>query len=164
MTKTVLTLRIRRGQAEDWKSIFQIQQGLQFVSFTGYCSPPMKQDVRERWEKRLSESLAHTLVAETEDGGKVVGYVRLRQGEGKGSHVGEISIVAVHAEWQRRGIGTQLVKAVLGVAESLALKRVRLTVHADNRAAIRLYEKFGFEIEGRERQATYKDGNYTDIL
>ncbi len=164
MTKTVTKLRIRPGQVDDWRFIFQLQQTPHFVYFTGYSSPPTEKDVREKWEKRLSDQQIHTLVAETGDIEEVIGYARLRKGEGKASHVGEISILAVRVDWQRKGIGTQLMRGILVLAKSLALKRLRLTVNADNRGAIRLYEKFGFEIEGRERKAAYKDGNYTDIL
>ena len=164
-TRTVSNLRIRRGKTEDWKSIFQIQKSPEFVRYTGYSSPPSEQRVREKWEKRLSEPLFHTLVAETDDSKEVVGYVRLKQGDGKASHVGEVSILAVRADWQRKGIGMQLMRAILDLADnSLALKRLRLTLHADNEAAIRLYERLGFGMEGRERKAAHKDGIYIDIL
>ena len=107
----------------------------------------------------------HTLVAELEDSKKVVGYVRLKQGEGKGSHVGEISIVAVHPDYQRKGVGLALMNSIIDAAEdSLRLTRLRLTVHEDNEIAIHLYQKFGFKIEGRESKAIYKDGKYMDIL
>ena len=96
---------------------------------------------------------------------KVLGYIRLKRGQGKACHVGEISTVAVHPDWQNKGIGTALTRAILDLADdSLGLRRLRLTVHADNQVAVHLYEKFGFQIEGREREAALKDGKYVDIL
>ncbi len=165
VTKTISNLYIRRGQAEDWRSIFQIQKGSEFLYYTGYSTPPTEEMVRGKWEKRLSEPLTNTLVAEIDDNREVVGYVRLRLTEGKGSHVGEISVLAVRGDWRRRGVGWRLMREIVDLADnSFALKRLRLTVHADNQAAIRLYEKLGFEVEGRERKAVYKDGEYTDLL
>ena len=111
---------------------------------------------------RLAEPLVHTLVAESV--GEVVGYVRLKQGKGKGSHAGEISTVAFHPDFQRKGIGRQLVEEILTVAAGFGLKRIRLTVHEDNDAAIRLYRRMGFEIEGREREAVKRDGKFIDLL
>ena len=111
---------------------------------------------------RLAEPLVHTLVAES--AGEAVGYVRLKQGKGKGSHTGEISTVAVHPDFQRKGIGRQLVEEILTVAAGFGLKRIRLTVHEDNDAAIRLYRRMGFEIEGREREAVKRDGKFIDLL
>jgi RimJ/RimL family protein N-acetyltransferase len=39
-----------------------------------------------------------------------------------------------------------------------------LRVYAENKRAIRAYEKVGFVHEGRMRQAVYKNGSYSDIL
>ena len=53
---------------------------------------------------------------------------------------------------QRHGFGT------------LNLNRIYLRVYADNKRAIRTYEKAGFVHEGRMRQAVYKHGKYDDVL
>jgi len=45
-----------------------------------------------------------------------------------------------------------------------ALKRVELTVYADNEPAIRLYTSHGFEVEGRHVKAGFTDGQYHDLL
>ncbi len=154
---------VRQAKDEDWLGAYEILQSPQVVYFTGHATPPSKEDTRKRWETRLAEPNVHTLVAETT--GQIVGYVRMGQGRGKGSHVGTISTILVHPNWQYRGIGTRLAEEMLNLAyDSLGLKRLRITVHADNQAAIHIYEKLGFEIEGTERQATYKDGKYVDIL
>ena len=47
---------------------------------------------------------------------------------------------------------------------TLNLNRVSLRVYADNERAIRAYEKAGFVLEGRLRQAVYKQGKYHDVL
>ena len=47
---------------------------------------------------------------------------------------------------------------------TLNLNRVYLRVHADNKRAIRTYEKVGFVHEGKLRQAVYKNGKYKDVL
>ncbi len=44
------------------------------------------------------------------------------------------------------------------------LRRVELTVYADNQAAIGLYRKFGFETEGQLRDYAVRDGGYVDVL
>jgi RimJ/RimL family protein N-acetyltransferase len=46
----------------------------------------------------------------------------------------------------------------------LALHRVSARVLADNARAIRCYEKCGFAIEGRERQAALVEGEWHDDL
>ena len=57
--------------------------------------------------------------------------------------------MGVHDAWQRQGVGTTLLAALVDAADNwMGLKRIELTVFSDNAAAIRLYEKFGFEPEG----------------
>ncbi len=64
-----------------------------------------------------------------------------------------------------KGIGTFAVNEMLHHAfHNLNLHRVELSVLEDNMAAIHLYEKCGFELEGRKRQSNFKNGEYKDML
>ena len=82
--------------------------------------------------------------------------------KGRRSHVGRVWL-CVHDDFQRRGIGAALVTALIDAADNwLNLRRLELTVYVDNEAAIRLYEKFGFEIEGRRRSDCFRDGLFVD--
>jgi putative acetyltransferase len=42
------------------------------------------------------------------------------------------------------------------------LTRLDLQVYTDNAAAIHLYEKYDFEIEGTLRRFAFRDGKYVD--
>jgi RimJ/RimL family protein N-acetyltransferase len=44
------------------------------------------------------------------------------------------------------------------------VERVELEVYARNARAIHLYEKYGFEHEGRKRRLYYVDGEPMDML
>ncbi|MFR2331562.1 MAG: GNAT family N-acetyltransferase [Flavonifractor plautii] len=79
-------------------------------------------------------------------------------------HTGGLGIM-VRTDCQGQGIGTALLEAVLDLADNwLMLHRVELEVYADNGDAIRLYQRFGFETEGRKREAAVKAGDYVDML
>jgi putative acetyltransferase len=55
--------------------------------------------------------------------------------------------------------------SLLGAADVLAgVQRLQLTVYADNEPAIRLYKKFGFEIEGRHRDFLRRDDGPVDAF
>jgi ribosomal protein S18 acetylase RimI-like enzyme len=155
-------MHIRKAKREDWRAILNIQQSDSVFPYIGHPRRPTKRRVRERWLERLAEPRVLTLVAVSD--GEVVGYIRLKRGEGLGSHVGEISTVAVRPDFQMRGIGGQLMEEVLEVADGFGLRRLRLTVHEDNDIAIRLYRRMGFEIEGREREAVRREGRFIDLL
>jgi putative acetyltransferase len=93
---------------------------------------------------------------------RIVGSADIFQYKGRRRHVGEVGM-SVHDDFQRRGIGSALMAALIDVADNwLDLKRLELTVYVDNEAAIRLYQKFGFEVEGTRRGDTFRLGQYVD--
>ena len=64
-------------------------------------------------------------------------------------HAGAIGI-CVHEEWQGKGVGTVLMRAIVDLADNwLNLTRLELEVFADNEAAIHLYERFGSKSKAR---------------
>ncbi len=62
---------------------------------------------------------------------------------------GRLTIV-VREDYRRRGIGSALLAGLIDKARlQRGTKRIALDVFADNEAALRLYQNFGFEIEAR---------------
>ena len=106
----------------------------------------------------------HFLVAVSPDN-TVLGLVMLTvESNPRRRHSGGLGIM-VRTDCQGQGIGTALLEAVLDLADNwLMLRRVELEVYAANQRAVRLYEKFGFETEGRKREASVKNGAYVDLL
>lgn len=95
-------------------------------------------------------------------GGEIVGSAGLERFPGRRNHAGYIGM-GVHDGHVGRGIGTALLRALLDTADNwLALKRVELTVYTDNARAVALYERHGFEIEGRLRSYAFRDGAFVD--
>jgi putative acetyltransferase len=71
--------------------------------------------------------------------------------------------MSVHDDFCGRGIGTALLAALVDLSDNwLNLKRLELTVYVDNEPAIRLYQKFGFEMEGTRRRDVFRNGQYVD--
>jgi putative acetyltransferase len=82
--------------------------------------------------------------------------------KGRRSHAAEV-VLSVHDDFHRRGIGAALLASLIDVADNwLNLRRLELTVHVDNEPAVRLYEKFGFVIEGTRRCDAFRDGVFVD--
>ena len=121
----------------------------------------------ERMERsqRLLANLGpddHTFVAVVD--GVIVGMAGLHVEAGKRRHTGNIGMM-VHDQFQGRGIGRELLEALLHVADNfLGLVRVELEVYPDNERAIRLYESCGFAHEGRKRKAVWRHGEHQDVL
>jgi len=77
----------------------------------------------------------------------------------------ELGIVIGDKRFWNRGFGTQAMLLLERHGfETLNLNRIYLRVVAGNERAIRVYEKVGFKHEGCQRQASYKNGQYEDLL
>ena len=71
--------------------------------------------------------------------------------------------MAVLPRAQRRGVGSALMAAMLDYADNWGqVLRLELSVYTDNVAALALYRKFGFEIEGTHRAFALRDGAFVD--
>jgi ribosomal-protein-alanine N-acetyltransferase len=74
-----------------------------------------------------------------------------------------ITILVVHPDYQRQGLGQAMLLALLQVASDRGLERATLEVRASNQPALSLYQKFGFKIAGRRRRY-YKDTNEDALI
>jgi putative acetyltransferase len=120
----------------------------------------------DAWRKRLdklvddSDSLSLVAVA----GGHILASagIFVRPASPRRRHAGTLGI-SVAVEWQRKGIGTRLMRELLHWADRWTnLQRIELTVYTENEPAIALYRKFGFETEGTLRAFAIRDGAYVD--
>lgn len=155
-----MDITIRHAEPSDAEALHRLFGARSVVAGTLQLPFP-KQGL---WRERLQnppEGL-YQLVACVE--GEVVGELTLNTNLSRPRirHVGSIGI-AVRDDWQGKGVGTELMRAALDLAENwLNLTRIELEVFTDNTAGIALYEKFGFEREGTHRRCAFRDGGYVD--
>ncbi len=91
----------------------------------------------------LDDPQFHTLVGEQEDG--PAGFCILSIGDG----VGEVVAVAVDPLWQGRGIGRQLMQAIVEDARGMGLRLLILKTATRNLSAQGMFRRIGFEETGR---------------
>jgi RimJ/RimL family protein N-acetyltransferase len=73
------------------------------------------------------------------------------------------AIGILDARYLGKGLGTEATRLVLRFAfEQLKLHRISVRVLAYNHRAIRAYEKCGFVVEGRDREAAFVNGEWHD--
>ncbi|MFJ2683216.1 GNAT family N-acetyltransferase [Pseudomonas sp. NPDC087342] len=119
----------------------------------------------EVWRKRLMPDNERVVQLVALYQGAVIGNIGLEQfSRIRRSHAGNIGM-GVAGEWQGKGVGSTLLATALDIADNwMNLRRVELSVYADNAAAIGLYRKFGFEDEGLFRDYAVRDGVLVDAL
>ena len=71
-------------------------------------------------------------------------------------------VLGVDADFAGRGIGAALLAAAADEARRRGLRRLELTVNADNLRALGLYLRGGFQVEGLRRDAIVRDGTLVD--
>ena len=117
------------------------------------------------WAGRLANPSPNRFALVACIDGKLVGNLTLMVEEPwRRRHVATFGI-GVDTGFQGRGVGSKLVAAALDLCDKwLHIKRVELTVYADNEGAIALYKKFGFSVEGLSPCYALRDGEYVDAL
>lgn len=144
---------IREAQAEDAEALrvycHTIAHGPQNnTSLRRELIPASLADYCELIESYRTHPNCYLLVVI--DGERVVGQLRMTgDSHIMTAHVVELSINILPA-YQGRGLGTALIGRALAWARTHGgVRRVQLEVLARNTDALRLYERFGFQIEGR---------------
>jgi putative acetyltransferase len=155
-----MKIDIRRVEPADYKAVCAVHA--QPNALRGTLQLPFPSE--EMWKERLAKfgERDYGLVACVE--GEIVGMVWLHAGlhSPRRAHVGYLGM-AVHDKWAGKGVGTALMKAMVDLADNwLNLSRLELTVYTDNEAAMALYKKLGFAIEGTHRKYAFRDGEYVE--
>ena len=156
MTKTF----VRAFEMKDWEDVAELFQGEKCRWGTLQLPFQSRDDIKKKLENPPGQM--HRLVAERD--GRVLGMIGLHIYGGRRAHVCGIGMF-VHDDFHGEGIGTLLMEAAIELAERwLGLTRMELTVFVDNAAAIALYEKFDFAVEGRHVAYARRDGEFVDTL
>jgi putative acetyltransferase len=155
-----MEIEIRRVEPGDYKGVQQVYAQPRAVWGTMQLPFPSE----ELWRKRLAEAgdQIYGLVASVK--GEIVGHAALNLNPAypRRKHAASLGM-AVHDEWQARGVGTALVQQLIEIADKwLNISRLELQVYTDNAPALKLYKKLGFVIEGTHRKHVFREGEYVD--
>jgi RimJ/RimL family protein N-acetyltransferase len=135
------------------------------VRLTRYQDGPMRPDEIERFFAARAlgtDSLA--MAIHVRDGDRLIGTCALSQLDSdNGSALFHITI-GEKAEWGH-GYGTEATQLMIDHAfRGLGLHRIGLTVFSFNERAIRSYRSCGFVVEGRAREAIWREGRWWDEI
>jgi L-phenylalanine/L-methionine N-acetyltransferase len=152
-------IQVRAMNAADWPAMHELwsETGV----YRGTLQLPLQSEgVVKKKIENPPEGIIR-LVAEVD--GRVVGASTLHPNHRpRMRHVAGCG-VSVYPDYWNQGVGSTLMAAIVDLADNwLNLKRIELEVYVDNVAAIRLYEKFGFVIEGTKRKYAFREGEYVD--
>jgi len=157
------TVALRRPRPDDLAGVVRWYRDPEIARLTRYQTRPMTQAEVERFfQVRMlaTDALAYTIVELPQ--WRQIGFTTFSSLDADNGSVLFHITIGERDAWGR-GLGTETTSLMLSHAfERLALHRVGLTVFSYNLRAIRAYEKAGFRIEGRLRDAIMRDGRYFD--
>lgn len=115
------------------------------------------------WQKKLECPHPGAVSLVAVQGDEIVGQLGLEVSQSpRRRHVATFGM-GVKASARRRGVGSALVSAAVELCEKwMNVSRIELEVYAENLAAIELYQKHGFVVEGTCRNYAFRDGRYVD--
>jgi putative acetyltransferase len=151
-------IHIRATEPTDADALYEIFSGPKAVA--GTLQVPWV-SLDQRRARAAPDPSRHSVVAVVD--GRVVGNASLHlEPSPRRRDCGWIGM-AVRDDVQGPGVGSALMRALMELADGwYCLRRLELTVWADNAAAVHLYEKFGFVIEGTAKQYALRGGEYVD--
>ncbi len=123
-------------------------------------SPKTRKQVETELQEWMKKGTVVPFVIEAD--GKVIGDCGLHHFN-EASRNCSFGIAINDEDYLGKGYGREAVGLLLDFAFRLRnMRRVWLTVNADNERAIRSYKGLGFIEEGRLREHVWQDGNYHD--
>jgi RimJ/RimL family protein N-acetyltransferase len=106
----------------------------------------------------------NSVVIVAEIAGRLAGYAEARGGLFRRNRITAQVVIGVLAAASGQGVGSGLLRELELWTSAHGIARLELTVMAHNHRARRLYERMGFEVEGRRRQCLLVDGRSVDEL
>lgn len=155
-------LQLRQASADDVEARLSLGHHAEIVEMFGVSRGavrPLTRDHAMRWVQRLIDH-SHAWVIEV--GGRLVGEIRL-DNVALHDRRASMAVGILDPTLLGQGLGSEAIYLILRHAfADLQLHRVGVRVLAYNQRAIRAYEKCGFVIEGREREAAFVNGAWHD--
>ena len=93
------------------------------------------------------------------ENGEIIGSASLNRMPRRMSHIGDFSVSVLKKYWNK-GVGRMLIDGILDFASENGFEIINLQVRSDNKAAIHLYEKYGFKKIGTHPASFKINGEY----
>ena len=155
---------LRAFRPEDLDALTAFQNDLE-TELLGGGDPPRpstRESMVELWDRYDKDRAGAAFVIEAD--GKVIVDCGLLNGDAEARRMEFVITIGDKAYWGQ-GYGTEALELAVDYAFRMRnVRKVYLTVLANNPRAIASYTKAGFVEEGRQREHCWSDGGYVDLV
>ena len=135
--------KLRLGTTSDLDELFDIYMDEKINPFLNF-EIMKKEEFRKIFDELMNSG--ELFVYEC-DNTIVATCIVLRQ-KRRANHVVSLGTLATNPKFQRQGIGTKFMRALINKVKADGIKRIDLCAEADNPIALNFYKKLGFQLEG----------------
>ena len=156
---------LRKVRAEDVEGFFALEGDPEIHEMFGGSRDTYRPITRESAEAMVKHLSEHRFAWVIEHATRVIGEARLDRIDMQDRRA-SFAIGILDPQCLGKGIGVEAMRLVLRFAfAQLKLHRISVRVLTYNHRAIRAYQKCGFVIEGREREAAWVNGQWhADVI
>lgn len=140
-----MNIEFRQANIEDFNDITKLYSKVIKTTYTTWDKDyPSKAMIKED----ISTGRLITLTIDE----KIVGVAAIDDNkfEDENMKVGGFARICIHPDFQGQGLGTKFVKHIVEMLKNAGCKKIKLRVSMQNTAAIKMYEKCGFENMGQD--------------
>jgi L-amino acid N-acyltransferase YncA len=154
-------IRVRPARQADMPRILSIYNHEVLSSTATYDTQPRTEEEHAQWFSH--HDAAHpVLVAESQS--TVCGWASLSHWSDRPAYDSSAEVsVYVAAEHRRKGIGRQLLQALVEAGRARGHHALLGRISSDNTVSIRLHESLGFSVVGVLKEVGFKFGRWLDV-
>lgn len=161
-----MNVNIRNIKEEDAGAFLELCLRLDRETEFMLLEPEERMITPEEQRQKITALLAadDSMIFVAEMDGQLVGYLGAYGSSYRRNRHSTYLVLGILQTYSGKGVGTALFTELHRWAEARNLHRLELTVMAHNAAAIALYKKTGFEVEGIKKDSIRLGDNFVDEL
>ena len=159
------TVELRRHARANYELYARWYGDPEIWHLTSWAPTPLSRSAVERlFQDRELSPVDDSFAIHVRDEDEPVGVISLMN-ISDANESAELSVIVGNPDDRHQGYGTEAIELLLRYAfEELGLNRVGLSAFEFNGEAIAAYEKLGFVVEGRYRQAIKRNSGFHDAI
>ena len=157
-------MEIRMIQKTDARQFMMLNEKLDRETNFMMLEPEERNMQVEFYQQQVESIRAsgNSMIFIADNGNELAGYMGLFGGRYKRIRHSAHIVIGLLKKYRGMGLGTAIFETAEEWATDIGLTRLELTVVSDNKPALGLYKKRGFEIEGLKKNSLVINGEYFD--